>query len=145
MNLSFNVLGKPAPQGSKTRTKWGMREDNPNTKPWKQAVASEALDAMAGHDLFVGPVWLDVVFQFQRPKHHYRTGRNAHLLKDSAPHYCETKPDADKLARSIGDALTGIVFRDDSQIVRWTIVKQYGTPYAHIEVRAAPLPEGDTA
>lgn len=31
--IEFTVPGIPAPQGSKVRTKWGMREDNPATRP----------------------------------------------------------------------------------------------------------------
>ena len=46
-----------------------------------------------------------------------------------------TKPDLDKLERAIGDALTGIVFRDDSQIAWWSVWKVYGEPArAHIEI-----------
>jgi hypothetical protein len=44
--VEFMIAGIPAPQGSKTRTKWGVREDNPATKPWRSAVAWEATAAM---------------------------------------------------------------------------------------------------
>lgn len=132
--IEFTVAGVPAPQGSKVRTAWGMREDNPATKPWRSAVAWEATAAMAGAAPMAGPLELAALFYFPRPKSHYRTGKHADILKDSAPFYCATKPDADKLLRAIGDALTGIVFRDDSQFVKVTATKLYGQPRAEIVV-----------
>ena len=36
------------------------------------------------------------------------------------------KPDLDKLARGLCDGLTGIVYADDSQIVRLNLRKEYG-------------------
>lgn len=133
--IAFKVAGVPAPQGSKTRTKWGVREDNPATKPWRSAVAWEATVAMQKQEPLTGPLELAVTFYFPRPKSHYGTGKNADRLKDTAPTWCATKPDTDKLIRAIGDAITGIVCRDDSQIVRVTAWKLYGTPAAEITVR----------
>lgn len=126
--IEFTVIGTPAPQGSKTRTRWGVREDNPATKPWRSAVAAEAAAVWNGQPLISEPVSLDVLFVFSRPKGHYRTGRFAGMLRPSAPVWCSTKPDADKLARAIGDALSGQILRDDSLIVEWLIRKVYGSP-----------------
>lgn len=137
MQIAFTVPGVPAPQGSKVRTRWGMREDNPNTRPWRQAVAWEATAAMraADMDALLGPLALEVVFYFPRPKSHYRTGRLAGVLKDSAPDFHTAKPDADKLLRAIGDALTGLVVRDDSHFAVVRAEKTYGEPRALILVR----------
>lgn len=141
--VSFTVAGIPAPQGSKSP--WGS-EANPNTKPWRAAVAADARAAMTYHDAdgtsgylepIAGPVVLYVTFTFPRPKSHYRTGRHAHELKPSAPAYCATKPDLDKLLRAIGDAITGIVVRDDSQIVEIVASKWYGAPSAVVTVESA--------
>lgn len=135
MEVSFTVPGVPAPQGSKTRTKWGVREDNPNTKPWRSATAGEAIDVMQGRELLTGPLALEAVFYFPRPKGHYGSGKNANALKPSAPIHHTSTPDADKLLRAIGDSLKGIVCRDDSQLAIVRGEKRYGTPSAHITVR----------
>ena len=135
--VSFTVPGLPAPQGSKTRTKFGVREDNPATRPWRNAVAWEAKAAMNGTMPLAGPVRLDVVFYFPRPKSHFGSGRNAETLKPAAPTFHTAKPDVDKLCRAIGDSLTGIVLRDDSQIAQVFASKKYGSPCAEITV--APL------
>jgi len=90
---------------------------------------------MVGRELLSGPVQVKVEFVFPRPKAHFGTGRNAGSLKASAPSYVSTTPDLDKLARALGDALKGIVLRDDSQIAWLNIWKVYGEPAcARVEV-----------
>lgn len=133
--ISFTVIGIPAPQGSKTS--WGT-EANKNTRPWRAAVAASASTAHMTTDgqsrvlecapLLTGPVKVHARFYFPRPKSHYRTGKRASELKPNAPLYCSTVPDLDKLQRAIGDALKGVILRDDSLIVHWDSSKFYGTP-----------------
>lgn len=66
------------------------------------------------------PVHLRMVFSFPRPKSHYRTGRNSHLLRPGAPSRPSGKPDLDKLARSTCDALsTAAIVRDDARVVEF--------------------------
>lgn len=146
--VQFTVLGVAAPQGSKTRTKWGsMREDNPRTMPWRQEVAAVAKKAMGGMDLLLGPVRLTVECLFPRPKSHYRTGKRAADLKANAPGWVHTKPDLSKLVRAIEDAMTGIVFRDDSQVCETHSRKTYSTvePYALITVEQIQEQHGQEA
>lgn len=133
--VTFTVPGVPAPQGSKTRTKWGVREDNPATRPWRSAIAWEATAAMQGLDILTGPVEVLVHFVFPRPKSHFGTGTRGEVLKESAPKLHTSPPDADKLERAIGDSLRGIVLRDDAQIAHWDVWKLYGQPHAEIVVR----------
>lgn len=132
--VSFEVPGIAAPQGSKTKTRWGMREDNPNTKPWRATVAAYADEAMVGRELLAGPLELTVIFAFPRPKGHYGTGSKADTLKATAPLWHTSKPDSDKLVRAVGDSLTGRVCRDDSQIASLRIRKVYGVPKAIITI-----------
>jgi crossover junction endodeoxyribonuclease RusA len=78
------------------------------------------------------------IFKFPRPKSHYRTGRNAHLLRDDAPEFKMSRPDGEKLERSTYDALTDAgVWRDDAQVVdaHWTKVYS-DSPGAHLVIEA---------
>lgn len=141
MTVAFTVHGEPVPQGSKTvgRSKAGaafVREDNPATAPWRATVAAAATEAMGnlGRAPISGPVRLEVVFVFARPRSHFGTGRNAGRLKPSAPHYAAKLPDVDKLVRAVGDALTGRVLVDDSRVVELVASKHYGSPAAHVTV-----------
>lgn len=90
---------------------------------------------MAGREALAGAIHLDAVFTFPRPKAHYRTGRHAGELRPSAPLVHSSRPDLDKLLRAVGDALTGIVWRDDSQVASIVASKVYGPPGATLLVR----------
>lgn len=128
--IEFVVLGVPQPQGSKTRTRYGgMREDNAALMPWRDSVIAAARTAMSDGDVptELGPVGVEAMFLFARPRSHYGTGRNANTIRPAAPiRYHAQKPDADKLLRALGDALTiARVLRDDSQIASMTAFKQW--------------------
>lgn len=137
--IHFTVHGEPVPQGSKIigrhELRTWIREDNRKLEPWRNAVTAAAYEQMDGRAPIAGPVMLEVIFVFPRPKAHYRTGRYARMLKDSVPVFCSKRPDLDKLIRALGDALTGTVLIDDAQIVRLYAVKRYGAPMAHITIR----------
>lgn len=138
--LRFTVYGRPLPAGSKRAfaiRKGGeltgrvaVADANPAQKGWQQAVASEAREAANGRVIEKGkPVMLRVTFVLARPKAHYGTGRNASVLKDSAPAYPTGKPDTLKLTRAIEDAITAAgVWHDDAQVVWQEALKVYGFP-----------------
>lgn len=119
------VHGRPITQGSKTKGRYGnIRDTNAETlKPWRDNVRSTARDLIGGdgHPGFgLAAVQVYIDFYFDRPTTHYRTGRNAHLLRDNAPlrPANKTSGDIDKLQRSCLDALTdAAVWRDDAQVV----------------------------
>lgn len=126
--LRFRVVGTPAAQGSKRHVGNGvMVESSAKVKPWRQDVAAAATHAAREQAWQVpAQVHAVMVFSFRRPKHHYRTGRNSHLLRPNAPTYHSQKPDGDKLIRSTFDALTtAAVVRDDATIVRVTAIKRW--------------------
>lgn len=142
--ISFTIEGIPQPRGSKKALpnratgRAMMVDSNPKSGPWMNAVAHEAAQAMNGRPLMIGPVKVAVEFVFPRPKSHYRTGKNAHVLRDDAPLYHDKKPDADKLERGLGDGMTGVVMRDDAQIAFWQVEKIYGNAACCV-VSVSPL------
>ena len=138
----FSVLGLPAPQGSKTHVGDGrMVESSKRVKPWRRQVAAAYADRNFG-DMLDGPVSIIVDFYLPRPKAHYGTGRNAGTLKGSAPVEHLTMPDLDKLVRAVGDALTRLAWRDDSQIVAWHAYKHYATTMAPVGAQITILEVG---
>ena len=141
MKIEFIAYGEAKPAGSKTgfvvKTKSGKSravvvDACKTTKPWQAVVSAAALDADCGKalDAWERPLF-DVAltasfrFYFPRPKSHYNSKGE---LKPNAPAFITKKPDALKLARAVEDAMTGIVYRDDSQIVSENISKHYGEP-----------------
>lgn len=131
--IEFTVLGHPEPAGSKRAFKHPhtgrvhVVDANQKSRPWKQEVAAEARRAYDG-ELLTGPLELYVSFYFARPKSHFGSGRNAGVLKSSAPGYPATRPDSTKLVRGVEDALTGVLWRDDAQVVIQHVYKFYGSP-----------------
>jgi Holliday junction resolvase RusA-like endonuclease len=124
--VMIRVHGTPAPQGSKRpfrnqhTGRLHMTEQSKRVAPWRQDVKHAAL-AVVGQDwtLLDGPLAASMVFSFPRPRGHWRTGRNAHLLRDSAPRRPFGVPDLSKLIRSTEDALTGVVWVDDARVVEY--------------------------
>lgn len=129
----FWVQGLPAPQGSKRHLGGGILvEASKRVKPWRSDVTSAALSAFQGVP-YDEALAVELCFVFPRPRGHYRTGKNAGVLKGSAPAYPTGRNvgDIEKLARSTIDALSvssgGSVMRDDSLVVDLVCHKRYAT------------------
>jgi len=71
---------------------------------------------------------MELICVFPRPKNHYRTGRHSGTLKDSAPFWHISTPDADNILKFVGDALNGIFWHDDRQVMPMGVWKVYGSP-----------------
>jgi len=97
------------PNGIITASVYERAED----KDWKRTVLSQALDAKPPAPV-EGPLSMSLAFLLPRPKSLPRRAR--HHVK---------KPDADNLAKAVTDALRGVIYRDDSQIVALHVTKGY--------------------
>jgi crossover junction endodeoxyribonuclease RusA len=123
----FHVDGVPVSQGSASPVnhrhtgKAVFRHSNEaRLAPWRADVAEAA--RRAGVACIEGPVRLAAVFTFARPKsHHGKRG-----ILPSAPATHTQTPDLDKLVRAVGDALEGIAYTRDSQIVALDVAKEWG-------------------
>lgn len=150
MTIRFTVLGQAQTAGSKRafvlRRKGGailtrangspivnVTDDNDKSKNWKQAVAWSAKEAMSvGAELMRGALSVEFTFYRPRPKGHFRTNGGLNKAGSEAS-YPTMKPDVLKLARAAEDALTGVVWFDDAQIVEERLRKYWGEP-ARLEV-----------
>ena len=113
----FTVIGQPAPQGSKvafvnkhTGKAQMIESSKVGVDAWRSDVKSAAIEAFRNGPI-VGPVEVSIIFNQARPKAHHGTGRNADILKASAPEFPTNRPDVDKLVRSTLDAITGEIGR----------------------------------
>jgi Holliday junction resolvase RusA-like endonuclease len=131
VTIELSIIGTPQPAGSKRgfRVGKGVRvvDANPKSATWKREVLYQSGKQYNG-PLLRGPLQVRMVFTRPRPKGHFGTGRNAERLKPSAPQYPTGVPDVLKLTRGVEDALTGVVWYDDAQIVSESISKVYGEP-----------------
>lgn len=110
----FFVDGAPAAQGSKRHVGNGrMVEQSKNVGPWRERVAWWARQHHNG-GVISGPIALTLRFVMPRP---------TSTPKRSTPPAIK-RPDVDKLCRAVNDALTGIVWADDSQVVEMVASKR---------------------
>lgn len=131
-DLTIHVEGTPAPQGSKTRTRYGFRESSKRVEPWRQAVTAAA--SRAGDDAaLLGPIPepYEIIIDF-----YIRKPRTTRHPSPTAP----TVGDLDKLVRATNDALKkGGVILDDRYIIAATETKRWAgaheTPGAIIRIR----------
>lgn len=132
--LAFDVRGLPIAQGNAKAFVVGKRAvittgvglSSP-LGAWRAAIATEARAAVVGAP-WPGPVEVALGFRLPRPRSHFRPAngrRSTPELRLDAAHYQASKPDIDKLSRAALDALTAVVFDDDSQVARLLATKRY--------------------
>jgi len=142
MTLTFTVFGVAQPKGSmKAFVPKGWRrpiltDSNKSVNSWAQLVAegaSRALSAKTPGDrgLLETGVRLTVGFYLPRPKKYQKRGLTPSHL---------TKPDLDKLVRAVKDALTHVIWNDDSQVIELVARKDYVAmdDAPHVDVRVEP-------
>ena len=144
--IVFYAAGFPAPQGSKTHVGGGrLIESSRLVGPWRDTVRTAAIRAVDGQPPRTGPLEAWLRFIMPRPKSHLRKGRaqtDGWQLLPFAPREHTSKPDVDKLVRAVLDALTGVAWCDDAQVVAVHGEKGYAyrgapTPGVHVIIRPA--------
>lgn len=138
--------GVPAPQGSKSpkgRLPNGrvvMVESSKKVKPWRAAVRAAAITATRAMPVPAiaasVPVRVSGWVVFDRPK----------SVPMAKRRYPTVYPDLDKVLRSTGDALTGVVYADDGQIVGYRVEARYhdDPDVAHLGLRSGAVIHVDT-
>jgi crossover junction endodeoxyribonuclease RusA len=130
--LTIDVSGEPASQGSHSVIHGRIVQVNSaKHKRWRNAVAFAALDLITdGWELLDEPLELSVIFYLPRPK-------------TATREFPAVMPDVDKLLRAVFDSLSGVIYLDDSRIIRATAQKLYADdrgPGAVIRVNTLAKP-----
>lgn len=138
---SFTVFGTAAPQGSKRLLGKVMVESSRRVHPWRSDVRTAALQNKPARWDMTMPVSVELVFWFPRPASHYGIKAGISYLKPTAPiePVSSRVGDLDKLCRAILDALTGVAYLDDRQVVELDARKAYlmgrdAAPYTQITI-----------
>ncbi len=117
--ITFYAQGEPKGQPRPRAFGRGkmIRVYDPGTaEGWKNQIAVAAKEHIPASPL-AGPLYVRLEFYFPRPRGHYRSGKFANTLKESAPAYQTSKPDIDNAIKAVLDALTILRFwNDDSQV-----------------------------
>lgn len=134
-SIVITVPGKVMTKGSMrwipNRNPGGMPVPKPideKNAAWQSRVSAAAMQVVsqAGLYLFPRPVRLEITYCFARPKNQYKDKAKTRLKSD-APEFpiAMKRYDLDKMERAVFDGLSGILYADDSQIVRCTHWKEY--------------------
>jgi Holliday junction resolvase RusA-like endonuclease len=137
--VQFRVRGIPVPQGTARAFVAGGRaylatDANRPSSPigaWRGAIAREAQLVMGTSSLIEAPVAVVATFGLPRPRSLPR--------RVTQP---DAKPDVDKLARALLDAITGVVIRDDAQVIDLQLRKLYDDEQPGVFVNVLELPGG---
>jgi crossover junction endodeoxyribonuclease RusA len=131
--IKFTVPGIPAPQGSKRHVGHGILiESSEHVGPWRERVALTAAAAKNHAPAITADAAITARIEFvmPRPKSTPKTRTPAAIKR----------PDIDKLARAVLDAITGVVIHDDAQIVALYATKRLAerdeNPCANITIEA---------
>ena len=81
------------------------------------------------------PIKCVLNFYCKRPKNHYKSGKNAHMLKDTSPKYNINNKDLDNMVKFVLDALNDKLYTDDSLIFEISCSKMYSEGDGYIYVK----------
>lgn len=115
--MFINVVGIPAPQGSKKSIGNNRFIETSKKLPaWRKAVKEAAEQVMLTEEKLLGPVNLVAVFYLPRPK----------TVSEANRPYPVVPPDSSKLLRAVEDSLTDAgVWVDDSYVISTSLRKLY--------------------
>lgn len=128
MAFHFVLPGKPTawqrPAAFLQRGK--IVQANPKGMAEQQnAIAWACRAAMKGCPPLTGPLRLEVLCVYEPPRTWPDWKRTAALAGQV---WKTSKPDHDNLEKQVGDALNGVAWVDDAQIVKSSCAKRYGVP-----------------
>lgn len=124
--VAFFVPGPPRGKGRPRAAKRGKHitlYTPAETAAYESTVALAAQQAMAGQPLLDGPV--EVIMRIVVPiAASWPKRRQAQALAGVALPI--NKPDSDNVVKAVFDAINGVVWRDDTQVVDMHVRKRYG-------------------
>lgn len=123
--ITITITGHPVPKG---RPRFAMRGGRPRTytdaktSRWESDARLEARARLGARRPLTGPLRLEVGIHLTIPASWPDWKRNAALRGNIRP---TGKPDLDNVLKATKDAMNGILWLDDSQVVDITARKHY--------------------
>ena len=125
IQVQYSVPGEPRGKGRPRFAKRGnfvKTYTDAKTASYEDQIRFYALKAMGDSKVIEGAVRVFVSIRMAVPKSYSAKRREACLNGFDKP---LKKPDWDNVAKSICDAMNGVIYVDDTQIVEAHITKQY--------------------
>lgn len=133
-DIMIVIPGKPC-AWQRARSNGKVRFDSPEQARNKLTISQIGAEAMRGRAPLEGPIEVIVAAFWLYPKSMTKKRRGTY-----GAHFFTSRPDADNIMKLIGDALNGIVWRDDAQIVTVQVSKRYAITQQTV-IRVIPLRE----
>lgn len=132
MAVEFVVDGEPIAKGRPRFTMSGRAYTPKRTHDYEKKVRESFKGEMFPEDI---PLEVHIVAYFQIPK---SVSKKRHEEMRRGSIRPMKRPDLDNIAKSICDALNGLVYSDDKQVIRLVIEKFY-SDYPRAEVRISEV------
>ncbi|WP_129596074.1 RusA family crossover junction endodeoxyribonuclease [Anaerophilus nitritogenes] len=133
--LVFKIPGEPIAKGRPRVTKYGTHTPE-KTKNYETLV-KEMFAITYGQPLLENPLEINLKLYFSIPKSASKIKKN---LMENGNIRPIKRPDLDNCMKSITDALNGIAYKDDSQIIKATVEKYYSeVPRAEVVIKELEL------
>ncbi|GAA5417963.1 hypothetical protein Pryu01_03041 [Paraliobacillus ryukyuensis] len=134
--IKFTIPGEPVAQGRPRagKTKYGktVLYDPSKSKNYKQYIKLVASQHVPVKQI-EGQISMRLKIYRQIPKSMTKKLRKASIDEIHRP---TTKPDCSNIAKGIEDALNGMIYKDDSQIVDLRVSKYYSeNPRVEVEIK----------
>ena len=131
--LQVTVPGRPEGKKAVADGRWGNKY-NPSGNAMRKfgAIVKATKKIPEERAKYRGPVKIHTKAYFNRPVDHLR--RHNKGIKKKAPAEMIHKPDADNIAKFVGDALTGLAYWDDAQIISNTSEKFWCVRNERVEI-----------
>jgi Holliday junction resolvase RusA-like endonuclease len=135
--IAFSMNGEPRGKGrprATVRAGFARVYTDAATRKYEASVRAVAQKAMAGRDPLEGPLSLSLRFRMPIPKSATKRAKAGMASGEIA--HC-SRPDLDNCQKALMDAMNGVVFCDDGQVVRAFTTKLYAEqPGVDVRVEA---------
>lgn len=139
-SISFVIQGTPPTKARPRFTRTGRTYVDAKTRKAEASVLAAYLETSGERTPHAGPVSIIVDAAFAPPKSWPKT-KNGLAISGLLPHL--RKPDLDNIIKIL-DALNGVAWIDDSQVVRITATKRHAeTPSLSVLIHFLPNPKGN--
>lgn len=142
-SIKITVPGEPVPKG-RHRGRIVQPRNKPafihfyqdaDTEAYEKKVAWQACIVMGPRGLLLGALEVNVTAWVEIPKSWSKNNQARALNGEILP---TSRPDADNYLKCCLDAMNGVVYKDDSQVVTMSVGKRYSlSPRLEIEILAA--------
>ena len=131
MKLEFTVSGEPKGKGRPRFTRIGKPYTPENTASYEEKVRLAYWEQCGMEMAAAGiPLTLEITAVFGVPERFSKAVRQKMLAREIRP---TKRPDADNIAKIVADALNGVAWHDDAQVVSMAVSKVYGeTPEVRV-------------